>query len=147
MKLSKNIFLISPYMAEVIIRGYDPKCLILVSGHGACHDGPCAARLAVRAAALGPARVQEAPVSCAAGEGNDPTGRLRAVVGFEPEGASPPPPMPSCWWEGADARRRAFEPLNYYSTKSSAQAASIRKLWSNRRLRMLIFDSYLSEQN
>ena len=88
-----------------------------ISGHGACHDSPCAARQAVRAAALGPARVQEAPVSCAAGEGNDPTGRLRAVVGFEPEGASPPPPMPSCWWEGADARRRAFEPLNYYSTK------------------------------
>ena len=77
-----------------------------ISGHGSCHDSPCAARLAVRAAALGPARVQEAPVFCAAGEGNDPAGRVRAVVGFEPEGASPPPPMPSCWWERAMARSR-----------------------------------------
>ena len=51
--------------------------------------------------------MQEAPVSCAAGEGNDPTGRLRVVVGFEPEGASPPPPMPSCWGEGAGARLAA----------------------------------------
>jgi hypothetical protein len=69
--------------------------------------------------------VQEAPVSCAGGEGNDPTGLLRAMVGFEPEGASPPPPMPSCWWEGAEQLLSQLEmtlsTLNFVSLRAGAQ--------------------------